>query len=247
LFSPQVTEKKETGIPEELKPYAKAAASFLQGRLGQTGPGWTSAFTAPMSAEERAGLAGMGRMYGGIEESGLMPSALKQWGKTVSGAYLPGANQYLTDIEAQMQQEYDRRLAGLQTQVASAGQGPGSAYARMGSEALTGYMGERGKLRFGAYESERARQAQAAQAAAMYGPALAQALMRAGALPRSLKQAEIDKAYQEMLRMWNESYRAAGMAQPIFGTQAGTATQYGTSPGMGLLSGLIQMWAGGMF
>lgn len=233
--------KTETRIPEEISPYARAAAEFLTSRIGQTGPIWVGPFTAPMSPYETTGLGGLADIYSAYS-GGLGPAALSEWEKTVRGEYLPGANRYLADIDEALARDYQARLSALQTQMASAGMGPGTPYARLSSEALAQYLGERGRLMLSAYEAERARQAEAARLASAAGPTLAMSLLQAGALPRTLSQQELDRAYQEMLRAWNETYRAAGMAAPAFGTAQTTRTEYGPDPLASIMQGLFSLW-----
>lgn len=264
FFQPSVVQHTSGGIPEEYKPYAREAAEFLRSRLGESGPEWQGPWTAPMSPQEEAALGGMESFYGTAYP--MQPAAVEGWGtylgglslpatageeleKTLSGAYLPGANQYLSDIEAGLRQRFDDALAEAQQRLAMAGHGGGStAGAVLASRAAKDYLSTLGQLRLGAYEAERERMtrpqffelpANMLTQGMQYPVATATALFGAGALPRTLAQQDIDKEYQEMLRLWNETYRAAGMAGPIFGAQQTTSTQYGPSPFMSLITGIL--------
>ena len=227
-------------VPESVKRYVDAAADFMRGRIGQYGPTWEGGFTAGMSPQETYGLGGVEDAYRQAYLSGLMPASLEEWRKTVSGGYLPGANPYLDAIERGMMTKANEALARVQQGLALAGQGPGTPYAWLAGDIGGQLASQIGALRLGAYESERARQYGAAQPGAVLVPNLAMTLMQAGALPRSLAQHEIDRAYAEMQRLLNESYRAAGWA-PLAGaaTSGASVTQTGPSPFMSLLGAVL--------
>lgn len=265
LFSPSQTATSREEIPEELKPYTRESADFLRGRIGQTGPAWPGPFVAPMSPQEEYGVGGVEDFYGNTYESGMQPLSLEGYtnllaggdvpgaagqhlATTLRGGYLPGADPYLAQIEQGLNQDYEDRLADVQNKLALSGHGREStAGAVLGSRALAEHQANLGRLRFGAYEAERGRMADprlTAQVLPMieqgltYPVSMAQAMMQAGALPRSLEQGELDKSYNEMLRLWNESYRAAGMANPLFKPET-SSTNYGPSPFMSLVSGAL--------
>lgn len=263
-FQPTKTAESRVEIPQQLQGYTQSAADFLRGRLGATGPAWPGPWTAPMSPQERYGLGGLEDYYSNAYRSGLQPLGLGTYGQfltggvpqaaqqqglaTLSGAYLPGANPHLAQIERGLGQQFQESLAEAQNRLALAGHGGAStAGSALGARAIEDYMGNIGRLRLGAYEGERARQAglalpftgmglEAAQYGTQYPVSLAQSLLQAGALPRTLGQQDIDRAYQEMQRLWNESYRAAGQMP---GGGATASTQYGPSPFMSLLSGAL--------
>lgn len=246
-----------------MAPYARESADFLRGRLGQQGPAWPGPFTAEQTPQEEYGLGGVEDYYANAYESGMQPMSVDQYSRylqsgapeiagqqqaaTLGGQYLPGANPYLAQIEQGLDQDYEDKVADIQNRLALAGHGREStAGALLGSRALAENQANRGRLRFGAYEAERGRMTdprlmglpmQALETGLTYPVSMAQALMQAGAMPRSLQQGELDRTYNEMLRLWNETYRAAGQAQPLFGQRQEQSTQYGPSPFMSLLGG----------
>lgn len=264
LFQPTTTQTSTASIPPEIAPYAGQASQFLTGRLGEAGPAWPGPWTAPLSPQEQYGLGGLEEQYANAYASGLQPLSLGTYGQfltggvpqaaqrqgleTLGGAYLPGANPYLAQIEQGMGNQFQDALAEAQNRLALAGHGRSStAGATLGARAIEDYMSNIGRLRFGAYESERARQAgaalpfsemglNAAQYGSQYPVSLAQTLLQAGALPRTLSQQDIDRAYQEMLRLWNETYRASGQ---LPGGVGQASTTYGPSPFMSVLSGAL--------
>lgn len=249
LFRPQPTQTSSgwRDVPESIKRYVDTSADFLRSRIGQTGPQWEFPFTAGMSPQETYGLGGLENAYGQAYTSGLMPASLEEWRKTVTGSYLPGANPYLDAIEQGMMTKANQLLGSVQQGLAAAGQGAGTPYAYLAGDVGGQLASQIGALRLGAYENERARQFGAAQPGAGLVPNLALGLMQAGALPRSLAQNELDRAYQEMLRLWNETYRAAGAAPTSqAASSGGSVTQYGPSPFMSIIGALAPWWLRGM-
>lgn len=265
MFSPSTTQTSRSEIPEELKPYTQESAEFLRGRIGEQGPAWPGSFTAPMTPQEEYGLGGIEDAYSTTYGSEMHPLSVQGYSNmlagggvpyaagqqlvgTLSGSYLPGANPYISQMETGLKQDYQDALADAQNKLALAGHGGAStAGAVMGSRALSDYTSNLGKLRFGAYEAERGRMADprlTAQVLPMveqgltYPVSMAQALLQSGALPRTLAQGDLDSAYKEMQRLWNESYRAAGQANPLF-QPSSSSTSYGPSPFMSLVSGAL--------
>ncbi len=274
------------------------------------------------------GPEGLRRSYYEALASGIPEASLEQWRRTVSGEFLGGANEYLRQIEEGIKDQVTDLMGRYEQQLAAAGQGVGTPLAALQARTAAQLAGELGRLRYGAYESERERMERAAREGAAFAPELAERMARlyeaersrmlpyaqlgvgltrdvlgdlarlyeaeraraipaiqiatglpadvagdlarlyeaergrmlaaaqfgvgalpeaalrlfqAGALPRSLQQQEIDRAYQEMLRLWNETYRAAGMYNP-FQSVGQTSTQYGPSPFASILGAIAPVF-----
>jgi hypothetical protein len=239
---PPATPKIE--IPEELKPYLRRVGEVLPGLVGTIQPPYPGPTTAPPTPLQEIGAGSVLDLLQQAAASGFFPTALAQQVATAAGAYLPGANPYIQQIMQGMRQEAElarqQALADLQSRYARFGQAVSSPLARAEAD-LSARIGaalsqQLGQLQLSAYEPERQRMMQAAQAGLGLEPSLAQQAFGLGEALRNIADVGILRAMQEYARS-QESFWRPFMFLSGIPTAAGVP-QYAPSPVAGILGGL---------
>jgi hypothetical protein len=239
---PPATPKIE--IPEELKPYFRRVGEVLPGLVGTIQPPYPEPTTPPPVPLQEMGAGSILDLLEQTALSGLYPTALAHQVATAAGAYLPGANPYIQQIMQGVWQEAElsrqQALADLRSRYARFGQAASSPLARAEAD-LNARIGaalsqQLGQLQLSAYEPERQRMMQAAQAGLALEPSLAQQAFSLGEALRNIPDVGTLRAMQEYARSQESFWRPFSFMSGV-PTAAGVP-QYAPSPIAGILGGI---------
>lgn len=155
--------------------------------------------TAGMSPEERQALSAIS----GYQPSSLWKQSQEQLGKTISGQYDPISSPYFKAFRENLGRETEDIVTGVNQQFNLGGMLPSTQRSRVVGDVRTDALGRIAQELGGMYETERGRSLQAIpMAMAMEQQPIDRALqlLEAGALPRELEQAGLDRQKQDYLR-----------------------------------------------